>query len=105
MKALILGIEMEDTGADKEAFVSKIMEEFDLSGDSNINEIEFIQGISKVLAEENMSGKNKVQKTKKKPSNTLRSTNSKSKVYKKIKTFMLNNLWYLQMKFKTVNHK
>ncbi|PON57406.1 Parvalbumin [Trema orientale] len=49
LRALILGIQIEHTGLDEEDFVTRVMEEFDVSGDSQINEAEFVKGLSKWL--------------------------------------------------------
>ncbi|XP_021293888.1 sodium/calcium exchanger NCL1-like [Herrania umbratica] len=46
LRAFILGIQIEEVGLDEEDFETKVMEEFDSSGDSDINETEFVRGVS-----------------------------------------------------------
>ncbi|XP_021832535.1 sodium/calcium exchanger NCL1-like [Prunus avium] len=47
LRALILGIQIEEVGLDENDYAAKVMEEFDISGDSQIVETEFVNGISK----------------------------------------------------------
>ncbi|CAL2251873.1 unnamed protein product [Prunus armeniaca] len=47
LRALILGIQIEEVGLDDDDYAAKVMEEFDISGDSQIVETEFVNGISK----------------------------------------------------------
>ncbi|PQM34904.1 uncharacterized protein Pyn_21330 [Prunus yedoensis var. nudiflora] len=47
LRALILGIQIEEVGLDDDDYAAKVMEEFDISGDSQIAETEFVNGISK----------------------------------------------------------
>ena len=53
LRAFILGIQIEEVGLDEEHFETNVMEEFDMSGDSNINEAEFIRGVSNWLNKAN----------------------------------------------------
>ncbi|KAL6201375.1 hypothetical protein ACLB2K_025089 [Fragaria x ananassa] len=46
LRALILGIQIGEVGLDSD-YVDKAMEDFDISGDSQISEQEFVDGISK----------------------------------------------------------
>ncbi|KAI5331705.1 hypothetical protein L3X38_021831 [Prunus dulcis] len=47
LRALILGIQIEEVGLDDDDYAAKVMEEFDIPGDSQIVETEFVNGISK----------------------------------------------------------
>ncbi|KAM2678429.1 hypothetical protein EV1_004852 [Malus domestica] len=47
LRALILGIQIEEIGLDDDDYVSEVMKQFDLSGDAQIAETEFVNGISK----------------------------------------------------------
>lgn len=49
MRALILGIQIEEISLHEDDYEAKVMEEFDISGDFHIAETEFIKGISKWL--------------------------------------------------------
>ncbi|XP_072959349.1 sodium/calcium exchanger NCL1-like [Typha angustifolia] len=49
LHAFIIGIQFEEINLDKDDAVDKVMEEFDLSGNSSIEEGEFVEGISKWL--------------------------------------------------------
>ncbi|XWS12559.1 hypothetical protein CRYUN_Cryun37aG0100100 [Craigia yunnanensis] len=53
LRAFILGIQIEEMGLDEEDFETKVMEEFDMSGDSDINETEFVRGVSNWLNKAN----------------------------------------------------
>lgn len=46
LRALILGIQIGEVGMESD-YVEKAMEDFDISGDSQISEQEFLNGISK----------------------------------------------------------
>lgn len=46
LRALILGIQIGEVGLESD-YVEKAMEDFDISGDSQISEQEFVNGISK----------------------------------------------------------
>lgn len=46
LRALVLGIQIGEVGLDSD-YVDKAMEDFDISGDSQISEQEFVDGISK----------------------------------------------------------
>ncbi|KAL0011234.1 hypothetical protein SO802_006342, partial [Lithocarpus litseifolius] len=47
LRALILGIQIEEVGLDEDDYEAMVMEEFDIPGDSHITETEFIKGVSK----------------------------------------------------------
>ncbi|TXG47517.1 hypothetical protein EZV62_026811 [Acer yangbiense] len=49
LRALILGIQIEGVGLDEDDFDAKVMEVFDISGDSHINENEFVTGLTEWL--------------------------------------------------------
>ncbi|GMY37676.1 sodium/calcium exchanger NCL2-like [Fagus crenata] len=49
LRALILGIQIEEISLHEDNYEAKVMEEFDISGDFHIAETEFIKGISKWL--------------------------------------------------------
>ncbi|URD82314.1 calcium-binding EF hand family protein [Musa troglodytarum] len=51
LRALIIGIKIEEVDLDREDAVNKIMNEFDTSQNSNIEEEEFVLGISKWIDE------------------------------------------------------
>eukprot|EP00262_Sarcandra_glabra_P007886 TRINITY_DN20996_c0_g1_i1.p1 TRINITY_DN20996_c0_g1~~TRINITY_DN20996_c0_g1_i1.p1 ORF type:complete len:655 (+),score=51.14 TRINITY_DN20996_c0_g1_i1:241-1965(+) len=51
LSALIIGIQFEAIDLDKDDAVSKVMEDFDTSGDTHVDEEEFVKGISKWLNE------------------------------------------------------
>ncbi|KAF4398238.1 hypothetical protein G4B88_009854 [Cannabis sativa] len=53
LKTLILGIQIENSGLDEQDFVAKVLKEFDSSNDSQINEAEFINGLSNWLISAN----------------------------------------------------
>ncbi|XVF40392.1 hypothetical protein PTKIN_Ptkin01aG0109700 [Pterospermum kingtungense] len=53
LRAFILGIQIEEVGLDEEDFETKVVEEFDISGDININEAEFVRGVSNWLNKAN----------------------------------------------------
>ena len=55
LRALIIGIKIEDVDLDREDAVNKIMNEFDTSQNSNIEEEEFVAGISKWIDEAKFS--------------------------------------------------
>ncbi|KAF2303958.1 hypothetical protein GH714_025182 [Hevea brasiliensis] len=82
LRALIHGIQIQQVGLTEDDFASKIMEEFDISGDSSISETEFVQGISKWIREANVSGTNQGSKTKKKSSSTGSNSKQQSLVAK-----------------------
>ncbi|KAL5841522.1 hypothetical protein ACOSQ3_012125 [Xanthoceras sorbifolium] len=71
LRALILGIQIEEVGLDEDDFEAKVMEEFDISGDSNINENEFVKGLSEWLtkktSEEHQSLSRRKESKKNKP--------------------------------------
>lgn len=76
LRAMVIGLQIEEVGLDEDDFVNKLMEEFDVSNDSNINENEFTQGVSNWLSKGKINNSNQRQK-KKKSSNS----NSQSKVH------------------------
>ncbi|XP_068325494.1 sodium/calcium exchanger NCL2-like [Pyrus communis] len=47
LKALILGIQINEIGLDDDDYVAEVMKQFDPSGDGQIDETEFVNGISK----------------------------------------------------------
>lgn len=49
LRVLIIGIKLEDDGFIRGDYADKVKEAFDISGDSNINEEEFVAGLSKYL--------------------------------------------------------
>ncbi|KAK1378644.1 sodium/calcium exchanger NCL [Heracleum sosnowskyi] len=49
LRVLIIGIKLEDDGFIRGDYADKVKEAFDMSGDSNINEEEFVAGLSKYL--------------------------------------------------------
>lgn len=51
LTALIIGIEFENIDLDNDDVVSKVMEDFDTSGDAKIDSGEFLKGITKWLEE------------------------------------------------------
>lgn len=51
MKALIIGLQLDEIDLDSDDAVDKIMSEFDKSGNSAIEEDEFVDGISKWIDE------------------------------------------------------
>ena len=53
LRALLLGIKLEEAGLRNEDFVKKVMEDFDASGNGLIDETEFQRGISKWLYDAN----------------------------------------------------
>ncbi|GAV78776.1 hypothetical protein CFOL_v3_22241, partial [Cephalotus follicularis] len=46
LRVLILGIQIEEVGLDEDDFLENVMEEFDVSDDSQITEMEFVKGLS-----------------------------------------------------------
>ncbi|XP_023907314.2 sodium/calcium exchanger NCL2 isoform X2 [Quercus suber] len=58
LRALILGIQIEEVGLNVDDYEAKVMEEFDISGDSHITENEFIKGVSKWLNKAQQSASN-----------------------------------------------
>ncbi|XVF27554.1 hypothetical protein REPUB_Repub14bG0118200 [Reevesia pubescens] len=61
LRAFILGMQIEEVGLDEEDFETKLMEEFDISGDSNINETEFVKGVSNWLNKANNDANDQAQ--------------------------------------------
>ncbi|XVF27552.1 hypothetical protein REPUB_Repub14bG0118000 [Reevesia pubescens] len=53
LRAFMLGMQIEEVGLNEEEFETKLMEEFEISGDSNINETEFVKGVSNWLNKAN----------------------------------------------------
>ena len=49
LRALILGIQIKHTGLDEDDFTIRIIEEFDVSDDSQLSEEEFVNGLSNWL--------------------------------------------------------
>ncbi|KAM3748294.1 hypothetical protein ACB098_05G097600 [Castanea mollissima] len=58
LRALILGMRIEEEGLNEDDYEAKVMEEFDISGDSHITENEFIKGVSKWLNKAQQSANN-----------------------------------------------
>ncbi|XP_022715795.1 sodium/calcium exchanger NCL2-like [Durio zibethinus] len=52
LRAFMLGIQIEEVGLDEEDFETKVMEQFGISDDSNINETDFVRGVSNWLNKE-----------------------------------------------------
>ncbi|XVE88151.1 hypothetical protein DITRI_Ditri19aG0045100 [Diplodiscus trichospermus] len=75
LRAFILGIQIEEVGLDVQDFETKIMEEFDMSEDSNINETEFVKGVSSWLnkanndVNDNAQGENRLFRSRAKKNN------------------------------------
>ncbi|KAK6268689.1 hypothetical protein QUC31_012849 [Theobroma cacao] len=61
LRAFILGIQIEEVGLDEEDFETKVMEEFNFSGDSDINETEFVRGVSNWLNKANIDVNDQAQ--------------------------------------------
>ncbi|XP_021907729.1 sodium/calcium exchanger NCL1-like [Carica papaya] len=53
LEAFILGLQIQEVGLCEKDFVSKMMEEFDVTGDFHICELEFIHGLSRWLHKAN----------------------------------------------------
>lgn len=49
LRVLIIGIKLEDDGFVRGNYADKVREAFDVNGDTNINEDEFVAGLSKYL--------------------------------------------------------
>lgn len=49
LRALILGMEIEELGLHRADFIARVMEQFDTSQDHQINEQEFVTGLSNWL--------------------------------------------------------
>lgn len=62
MRVLIIGIKLEDDGFIRGDYADKVKEAFDISGDSNINEEEFVAGLSKYLLNAQQPAFRQVQK-------------------------------------------
>ncbi|WCJ27143.1 sodium/calcium exchanger family protein / calcium-binding EF hand family protein [Euphorbia peplus] len=74
LRALVVGMQVQEFGLNADDFVSKLLTELDKSADSTISETEFNEGISRLLSDSNVSGSNQARQTKKKSAAT--STNS-----------------------------
>ncbi|PIA57950.1 hypothetical protein AQUCO_00500107v1 [Aquilegia coerulea] len=59
LKGLILGIQFQEVGLNEEDFVEMVLKDFDTSNDAQIDEKEFIRGISKWLSETKEESVNK----------------------------------------------
>lgn len=55
LRVLIIGIKLEDDGFVRGDYADKVREAFDVDGDTNINEDEFVAGLSKFLLEAQQS--------------------------------------------------
>jgi len=51
LRALIIGIQFDEIELDKDDAVEKVMDEFDTSGNENVDETEFVNGISRWIKE------------------------------------------------------
>ncbi|KAK6917653.1 Sodium/calcium exchanger membrane region [Dillenia turbinata] len=51
LRALILGIELEEVGLKSSNFVENVLKQFDISGDARISETEFVNGLSKWVSD------------------------------------------------------
>lgn len=49
LRVLIIGIKLEDDGFVRGDYADKVREAFDMDGDTNINEDEFVEGLTKYL--------------------------------------------------------
>ncbi|TQD88214.1 hypothetical protein C1H46_026275 [Malus baccata] len=58
LKALILGIQIEEIGLDDDDYAEEVMKQFDLSGDAQLTETEFVNGISKWINPDKTPAKN-----------------------------------------------
>ncbi|KAF6155971.1 hypothetical protein GIB67_039302 [Kingdonia uniflora] len=58
LRALILGIRFEEIDLNQDDAVEKLLKDFDTSGDSHVDESEFVNGISKWLREAKRSANN-----------------------------------------------
>ncbi|KAF5176886.1 Calcium-binding ef-hand, partial [Thalictrum thalictroides] len=59
LKGLILGIQFQEVGLNEEDFVEMVLKDFDTSSDAQIDEKEFVRGISKWLSNTNRKNDNK----------------------------------------------
>ncbi|XP_074365186.1 sodium/calcium exchanger NCL1-like [Apium graveolens] len=55
LRVLIIGIKLEDDGFVRGDYADKVREAFDVNGDTNINEDEFVKGLSKYLLDAQQS--------------------------------------------------
>ncbi|XVF27551.1 hypothetical protein REPUB_Repub14bG0117900 [Reevesia pubescens] len=62
LRAFMLAIQIDEFGLQEEDFVTKIMDEFDTSGDSEIDETEFVIGVSNWLNKANTAKQNNEEK-------------------------------------------
>ncbi|CAN6689717.1 unnamed protein product [Malus baccata var. baccata] len=58
LKALILGIQIQEIGLDDDDYAEEVMKQFDLSGDAQLTETEFVNGISKWINPDKTPAKN-----------------------------------------------
>ncbi|XP_031288298.1 sodium/calcium exchanger NCL2-like isoform X1 [Pistacia vera] len=99
LRALILGIQFEEVGLDEEDFATKVMEEFDISGDAHINEKEFVNGLSKWLTKGNNSNKKaKSSNTESQLQNTSEENKSLLAQKKESKSTADNKSWWNYIK-------
>lgn len=61
LEAFILGLQIQEVGLCEKDFVSKMMEEFDVTGDFHICELEFIHGLSRWLHKANTYVRNQAE--------------------------------------------
>ncbi|XP_031247132.1 sodium/calcium exchanger NCL2-like isoform X2 [Pistacia vera] len=97
LRALILGIQFEEVGLDEEDFATKVMEEFDISGDAHINEKEFVNGLSKWLTKGNNSNK-KAKSSNTESQNTSEENKSLLAQKKESKSTADNKSWWNYIK-------
>ncbi|KAJ0017417.1 hypothetical protein Pint_10465 [Pistacia integerrima] len=99
LRALILGIQFEEVGLDEEDFATKVMEEFDISGDAHITEKEFVNGLSKWLTKGNNSNKKpKSSKTESQLQNTSEEKKSLLAQKKESKSTADDKSWWNYIK-------
>ncbi|KAJ9690607.1 hypothetical protein PVL29_012986 [Vitis rotundifolia] len=96
LRALLLGIKLEEAGLRNEDFVEKVMEDFDTSGNAQIDETEFHRGISKWLCEANHPDNNQYDERPKLFSRTAQSEEQQSLLAKKAKqqSQTAQNSWF-----------
>ena len=66
LKALILGLQVEETGLHDHDFVSRVIEQFDATGDTKISEAEFVKALSNWLIAAKDDSANDIPKKKQK---------------------------------------
>ncbi|RVW79138.1 Sodium/calcium exchanger NCL2 [Vitis vinifera] len=96
LRAFLLGIKLEEAGLRNEDFVEKVMEDFDASGNAQIDETEFHRGISKWLYEANHPDNNQYDERPKLFSRSAQSEEQQSLLAKKAKqqSQTAQNSWF-----------